>query len=187
MAAFACQRLGPWAIGARDVAQYPLECASGAYSLDNLVRFGEGASSLGFVSTLMSGPTVARLRMSLHILTVLVGGFAKDFWGCMDSQAVETHLNLLPRRRMLLLIGAGCSVLSLVLCSLSSVLRVGENVLVLQAVAAMHVDVDNLDVVWHVDRLVQGMAPCKPFELLNDGDLLHLVKTMFEKRVPGLI
>ena len=38
----------------------------------------------------------------------------------------------------------------------------------------------------HVDGLNQGLAPCKPFELLNDGDLLHLVQVMLDKREPGL-
>ena len=36
------------------------------------------------------------------------------------------------------------------------------------------------------DRLIQGLAPCRPFEHLNDGDLLHLVENMPDIREPGL-
>ena len=46
----------------------------------------------------------------------------------------------------------------------------------------MHIGIDNLNVV----RIIQGLAPCNTFELINDGDLLHLVKVMFENRMPGL-
>ena len=38
----------------------------------------------------------------------------------------------------------------------------------------------------HVDRLILGLAPCKPFDLLNDRDMLHLVKMMVGKREFGL-
>ena len=57
---------------------------------------------------------------------------------------------------------------------------------VLQAAAAVHVGVDNLNVVGHVDRLIQGLAPLKPFELLCNGDVLHVVKTVLVKRRLGL-
>ena len=56
----------------------------------------------------------------------------------------------------------------------------------LQAAVAVHVGVDNLNVVRYVDRLIHGMTPCKPFELLHEGDLPHLMKTMLDKREPGM-
>ena len=59
-------------------------------------------------------------------------------------------------------------------------------ILLLQAAAAVHNGIDSLHVVRHVDRLIQGLAPCKPFELLKDGDLLHLFKIMLDERRPGL-
>ena len=34
----------------------------------------------------------------------------------------------------------------------------------------------------HVHRLIQGLASCMLLELRNDGDLLHLVKIMMDKR-----
>ena len=39
-------------------------------------------------------------------------------------------------------------------------------ILVLQAAAAEHVGDDHLSVGRHVDRLIQGVAPCNPIELL---------------------
>ena len=59
-------------------------------------------------------------------------------------------------------------------------------ILVLQAAAAVQIGIGNLDVVRHVDRIIQGLAPCKPFELLNDGDPLYLVHIVLDKRRPGL-
>ena len=66
--------------------------------------------------------------------------------------------------------GTGCFVLFLSPCR--CVQRAEFGVL---AAAPVHVGVDNLNVVRHVDRLIQGSFSCAHFELLNDGDLLHLV------------
>ena len=63
----------------------------------------------------------------------------------------------------------GYFVLFLVLCRQFSGLGY---ILVLQAAAAVHVGVDNLNVVRHVGRLVEGTAPGKPLELLADGAVL---------------
>ena len=63
----------------------------------------------------------------------------------------------------------GLFVQYLVLCILFSGLRFS---LCLQAAAAAHVGVDNFDVVGHVGRLVEAMAPRNPFAFLDDGDLL---------------
>ena len=71
----------PWASGAGDVARYRVECALGAYSLDNLVRW--------------------------------------DVPGGVDGEALALALSQHP---------------------------------------------------------CQGVAPCKPLKLLNDGDLLHLLR-----------
>ena len=57
---------------------------------------------------------------------------------------------------------------------------------VLQAAVAVHVGVDNFIVVRHVPRLVEATSPCQLFALVNDGDLLLLVKGMLEKKGPGL-
>ena len=52
----------------------------------------------------------------------------------------------------------------------------------LQAVAALHVGVDNLNVVRHVGRL----ATCSPSSLHNNADLLSLVEGILDKSGLGL-
>ena len=55
-------------------------------------------------------------------------------------------------------------------------------VLALQSSRAVHLGVDNLRVVRHVDRLLHGCRGPKPFELVNDGDLLLLIEHMLNRR-----
>ena len=55
-------------------------------------------------------------------------------------------------------------------------------VLALQTSRAIHLGVDNLGVVRHVDRLLRGSRGPKPFELVNDGDLLLLLERMLNRR-----
>ena len=54
-------------------------------------------------------------------------------------------------------------------------------VLALQSSRAVHLGVDNLGVVRHVDRLLRGCRGPKPFELVNDGDLLFLIEHMLNR------
>ena len=55
-------------------------------------------------------------------------------------------------------------------------------ILALQSDKAVHVGVDNLGVVRHVGRLLRGCRGPKPFELVNDGDLLLLLEHMLNRR-----
>ena len=55
-------------------------------------------------------------------------------------------------------------------------------VLALQSSRAVHLGVDNLGVVRHVDRLLRGCRGPKPFELIDDGDLLFLLEHMLNHR-----
>ena len=55
-------------------------------------------------------------------------------------------------------------------------------ILALQTSRAVHLGVDNLGVVRHVDRLLRGCCGPKPFELVNDGDLLLLIDRMLNCR-----
>ena len=48
----------------------------------------------------------------------------------------------------------------------------------LQSSRAVHLGVDNLGVVRHVERLLRGCRGPKPFELVNGGDLLLLIEHM---------
>ena len=55
-------------------------------------------------------------------------------------------------------------------------------ILALQSSPAVHLGVDNLGVVRHVGRLLGGCRGTKPFELVNDGDLLLLIDRMLRQR-----
>ena len=69
----------------------------------------------------------------------------------------------------------------LVLCRWSNVLRSGV-ILALQSSEAVHLGVGNLNVVRHVRRIMAGKDPEKPCELLVDGDLLFLARSLVSKR-----
>ena len=49
-------------------------------------------------------------------------------------------------------------------------------ILALQSSGAVHLGVDNLGVVRHVGRLLDGRRGSVPFELVKDGDLLLLIE-----------
>ena len=53
----------------------------------------------------------------------------------------------------------------------------------LQSSRAVHLGVDNLGVVRHVGRLLSGCRRCKPFELVDDGDLLLLIDCILKVTV----
>ena len=65
-----------------------------------------------------------------------------------------------------------CLTRSVVLFSPSSVLSFEVVILALQCSSAIHLGVDNLNVVRHVSRIMDGRVACRPFELTFDGDLL---------------
>ena len=60
-------------------------------------------------------------------------------------------------------------------------------ILALQSSSAIHLGVDNLGVVRHVGRLLDGRHGSVPFELLNDGDLLLLIDRMIRRRGPDTV
>ena len=55
-------------------------------------------------------------------------------------------------------------------------------ILALQAADGIHLDVDNLGVVRHVGRLLDGNGGSRPAELLKDGDLALLIGRMLRLR-----
>ena len=55
-------------------------------------------------------------------------------------------------------------------------------ILALQASCGAHLGVDNLNVVRHVGRLLDGGPGARPFEVLKDGDLLYLIDRMLQLR-----
>ena len=74
------------------------------------------------------------------------------------------------------------SVLFLGLSGLFRELRCGSVILALQSSSAVHLGVDNLGVVRHVGRLLDGHCGSAPFELVSDGDLLLLIQRMLHLR-----
>ena len=56
----------------------------------------------------------------------------------------------------------------------------------LQAAVAVHIGTDNLNVERHADRIIQRLAPCKPSELMIDGDLLCFDKILLDQMGLGL-
>ena len=81
---------------------------------------------------------------------------------------------------LVLIILAGLLFLFLVLCRLFRGLSFGGVILALQSDKAVHVGVDNLGVVRHIGRLLDGLPPSVPFELMTDGDLLVLIRRMID-------
>ena len=55
-------------------------------------------------------------------------------------------------------------------------------ILALQSSGAVHLGVDNLGVVRHVGRLLDGCRGTVPFELVKDGYLLLLIERMLHLR-----
>ena len=52
----------------------------------------------------------------------------------------------------------------------------------LQASCGVHLGVDNLNVVRHVGRLLDGGPGARPFEIVKDGDLLCIIDRMLQLR-----
>ena len=72
----------------------------------------------------------------------------------------------------------------LFLCLLQTVQRaeLWRVILALQAADGVHLGVDNLGVVRHVGRLLDGNAGSRPAEFVKDGDLILLVGRMLRLR-----
>ena len=77
---------------------------------------------------------------------------------------------------------AEVSVLFLGFFSLFKGLRCGGVILALQSSGAVHLGVDNLGVVHHVGRLLDGRHGPVLFELVKDSDLLLLIERMLHPR-----
>ena len=61
-------------------------------------------------------------------------------------------------------------------------LSFGRVIPALQCSSAIHLGVDNLNVVRHVSRILDGRVACRPFELTSGGDLLTVVEKMILRR-----
>ena len=159
----------PWAGGAGDVAGYHVERALGDYSVACFVRWNfpdelnrlllcfcpedpdvwsDGSKGSNEVARFDSADAGGFARMSGDAWSCRV-------WGHVDSLALEGGVAV-----------DRCGLFCSVAGPLQSVLRaqIWGVIILVQAAAAVHVRVYNLNVV----RFIQGLSPCKPFQLLND-------------------
>ena len=83
---------------------------------------------------------------------------------------------------ILVLSVVSCLTLFVVLFSLFSVLNFGALFLLYSAPLLFILDVDNLNVVRHVSRILEGRISCRPSELAFDGDLLVIIERMIHLR-----
>ena len=60
-------------------------------------------------------------------------------------------------------------------------------VLALQATNAVHLGVDNHNVVRYVGRLLDGLSIVRPFELVDDGDFIILIRKLLSIRGEGTV
>ena len=59
--------------------------------------------------------------------------------------------------------------------------------LALQATNAVHLGVDNLNVVRHVGRLLNDLSSVRPLELVDDGDVFTLIRQLLSIRGEGTV
>ena len=175
-----------WAVDASESASYLVESALGRYSssLISDLRLSDEFDHDVAASSLPEHPD-AWTDGSL-VLDRLTGvsssgaGFfshqAGRFWrGCLWGQVDDVRSNLDH---------GCCRGFCSVLGPLQSVQRaeLWGVILALQTSRAVHLGVDNLGVVRHVGRLLCGCRRSKPFELVDDGDLLLLIDCILQRR-----
>ena len=176
----------PWAIDASESAAYLVEVALGRYS-SGLIADWNPSNDFDHdraASSLPDHPDV--WTDSSRVLDRLTGvsssgsGFcahqAEHFWrsrrwGHVDGVQINPNV-------------ASCSGFCCCPGPLQSVQRaeMWGVILALQTSSAVHLGVDNLGVVRHVGRLLDGCRGPVPFELVNDGDLLLLIERMLHPR-----
>ena len=178
----------PWAVDAGHVASERLEVALGSY-------VGAGRELGGEFSLVDGDVPLANAPDVWSDGSLVLDGFSGvGFAGCgvyaHRSGAAWFgrqwgHLDLLPP----LPDGAGeaCRLYCSVLGPLQTVQRaeIWGVLVALQGCTRMHVGVDNLNVVRHVSRIIDGGCTGKPFPPVNDGDLLLTVQQFVRWRGPG--
>ena len=176
----------PWAVDASESAAYLVEVALGRYSSGLVTEWDpsddfdhdDAAASLTDHPDVWTDGSLVLDRLT-GVSSSGSGFFAHQaerFWrGCRWGHVDGVYPDL-DR--------AYCRGFSSVPGPLQSVQRaeMWGVVLALQSSRAVHLGVDNLGVVRHVDRLLRGCRGPKPFELVNDGDLLFLIEHMLNRR-----
>ena len=175
----------PWAVDASESAAYLVEVALGRYSSGMICDWDLPESfDHDAVSSLSDHPDVWTDGSSVldHLTGVSASGagffaghseyfWSGRRWGHVDSVLVDRGL-------------VCCRGFSLVPGPLQTVQRAEMLcvILALQTSRAVHLGVDNLGVVRHVGRLLDGCRGTVPFELVTDGDLLLLIDRMLRSR-----
>ena len=184
--ALACAgEVSPWAATNDDVAFARLERLLGSYS-EEIVGIGSllivllmMLPLLMFLIALMCGLMVVLFLMSCQVLGLegVVFILLKSGVGWFDRR--WGHLELLPPGEFGV---ERCVLFDSVRGPLQSVQRaeLWGVILALQCSSAVHLGVDNLNVVRHVSRILEG--PRRPFELTFDGDLLTIIDRMVHQR-----
>ena len=174
----------PWAMDASESAAYLVEVALGRYSSGLISEWGPSDDHDDAAASLTDHPDVwtdGSLVLD-RVTGVSSSGSsffahqAECFWrGCRWGHVDGVYP--VPDR-------AYCRGFSSVPGPLQSVQRaeMWGVVLALQSSRAVHLGVDNLGVVRHVDRLLRGCRGPKHVELVNDGDLLLLIEHMLNRR-----
>ena len=178
----------PWAIDATESAAYMVEVALGRYSsglitdwdLSGDFDHDDAAASLTDHPDVWTDGSLILDRVT-GVSSSGSGFFAHQdqrFWrGCRWSRS---HVDGVRSGS----VQVHCRGFSSVPGPLQTVQRaeLWGVVLALQSSRAVHLGVDNLGVVRHVDRMLRGSRGPKPFELVNDGDLLLLLEHMLSRR-----
>ena len=176
----------PWALDASESAAYLVEVALGRYSSSLATEWDlspdfdhdDAAASLTDHPNVWTDGSLVLDQVS-GVSSSGSGFFAHQaerFWrGCRwgHVDGVHPHLDR-----------AYCRGFSSVPGPLKTVQRaeMWGVVLALQTSRAVHLGVDNLGVVRHVDRLLRGCRGPRPFQPVNDGDLLLLLEHMLNRR-----
>ena len=176
----------PWAVDASESAAYFAEVALGRNSSGLIAEwspsdeFDRGIA----VSSLLDHPDVWTdgslvLDRVTGVSSSGAGFFAHQPVSCRDHRCWG-HVDLVRPVGDLQSCKGFCSVPG----PLQSVQRaeMWGVILTLQSSRAVHLGVDNLSVVRHVGRLLDGCRGTVPFELVKDGDLFLLIERMLHQR-----
>ena len=182
----------PWAVDASESAAYLVEVALGRYSSGLVAEWSpsdefdeaQGCFYLLCRIAQLSGRMVALSLILLLVFHLQVLGSLLTSLRTAGVVVGGVMLTVFVLIMMLRLVGESALFLGLfnLFRGLRCVCVGGGVILALQSSSAVHLGVDNLGVVRHVGRLLDGCHGPVPFELVNDGDLLLLIERMLHLR-----
>ena len=175
-----------WAGNASESANYLFETALGNYS-SRMVS--EWSPPVGYDQVVVSSfvPDHANVRIDGSLVLDKVTGISSSGAGCFADQAAS-FCDVRSWGQVDLIHPVGNALSCRGFCSVPGPLQSVQRaelwgvILALQSSGAVHLGVDNLGVVRHVGRLLDGRLGPIPFELVKDGDLLLLIDRMLRLR-----